>query len=357
MKKRIIITAFAALAGASPAAAQSVGAGISFQGFQLDDAFGVSAANLIMLPVAVQHSITSALSMDVYTAFARGAANVNGVERTLSGLVDTKVRANYRATPWAVVTLGLNLPTGSTSKTSDEAEVASVLATELLGFREANWGLGFAATTGVVTAHEFGDWGLGMGVSYRRGSEIQPRAGAAQRYAPGDELRVRVAVDRNIGVNKLTAGLTFQNFAQDRVDGVNLFQAGNRWRGDVAYAFRAGATGALTAYGAVAWRERGDMLGDDQTISGQTLLVAGLTGTTRLGGMLLRPNLDARRIDRQDGDAGDGWLLGAGTDVPLRFGNIDAFPGGRLQFGRLNSGLEDHSILGGEVGITVRWGR
>jgi len=40
-----------------------------------------------------------------------------------------------------------------------------MLATDLLGFREATWGTGFAVTTGIATARRGGQWGLGLGAS------------------------------------------------------------------------------------------------------------------------------------------------------------------------------------------------
>ena len=77
--------------------------------------------------------------------------------------------------------------------------------------------------------------------------------------------------------------------------GRNLFQAGNRWRGDVTYSFRTSRTSVWTAYLTDIRRERGEVfislvdtadvvVGDSVAQTGtQNLLVAGLAGSVRLG--------------------------------------------------------------------------
>ena len=70
----------------------------------------------------------------------------------LSGPVDTSIKASYAVTPWALVSVGANVPTGNGTHSGQEAIVASVLSTDLLGFREATWGTGFAVTSSVASA-------------------------------------------------------------------------------------------------------------------------------------------------------------------------------------------------------------
>jgi hypothetical protein len=365
MTRISVVAAACILATASGAAAQTFATGAMFQGYSLDDALGVRSANLFIVPVAFRSAIGSAVAVDVYSAWARGAINVAGTEYTLEGPVDTRVRASWTVAPWIVVTAGVNVPTGASEHDGEQALVASMLSTELLGFREAGWGVGLGATTGIATAHRFGEWGMGFGVSYRHAADYTPAAGGELQYNPGDEVRIRLALDRDIGASKLTAGFTFQNFAQDRIGGRNLFQPGSRLRGDVSYAFRAGALGALTAYGAAAWRERGDVLFDlttgqpsSGTVGGQVLAVAGVSGQiAATSSLLLYPAVDVRWIDRDD-PGGDGWLAGGGFDVPLRAGGVELLPGGRIRAGQLTSRQGTvRSVYGGEVGVTVRFGR
>ncbi|MBI4539231.1 MAG: hypothetical protein HY704_06970 [Gemmatimonadetes bacterium] len=346
---------------------QSLGVGVHFQGIQFDRALGADVANLILVPLAYRLPLGERLDTDVYAAYARGAVEVGNQTLTLSGLVDTRIRASWQARPWAVVTVAVNLPTGNATHDPGEARVASVLATDMLGFREASWGTGFAVTSGVATAYRSGAWGIGFGASYRVAGDFEPRADTSFTYAPGDETRLRMALDRDIGQNKLTLGLTLQSYTQDKLDGRNLFQSGNRLRGDATYAFRRGRS-TWTAYAADIWRERGDVtldilgaggavVGDTTFHTGwQNLFIVGLSGATPLGNLNVRPTVDLRVQARED-LGGAGWLLAAGGDVPLRIlGEYDVFPRGRFLFGQLESDQGvSRSIWGGELGLTVRW--
>lgn len=346
----------------------AVNTGVQFQGYDFDDGLGVEAANLLLVPLSWQVAVGDRLSFDAYGAWARGTALIAGTQYELNGLVDTRVRANYAVTPWAMVTLGLNLPTGQTEHTEDEARVAAVLASDLLGFREANFGLGFGATTGLATAYRVGETGLGVGLSYRFASDFQPSADTTLEYTPGNEIRVRVGADRNIGSSKLTAGITYQNFARDELDGRDLFQAGNRLRGDVTFSFRSGPGATWTAYVTDVWRDRGDVRlevlnpqggpASQTLVTGrQNLLIAGVTGAWRARPTLVvQPLAEVRLLSRED-DGGEGWLAGAGATVPLRLGRFSVVPGARLNYGSVQAETDTgYRALGGEINVSVTFG-
>lgn len=349
---------------------QSLGVGAHFQGYAFDDALGVDVANLLLIPVAYRLPVTETFSADLYAAYARGAVERPGGGGTfeLAGPVDTRVRAVWRALPWAVVTASVNVPTGNESHDSEESLVASVLSTDLLGFRESTWGTGFGVTTGIATAHRVGSWGVGVGASYRTAGDFEPRTDTSFTYDPGNEARVRVALDRSFGeATKLTLGFTYQDFSTDQVDGRNLFQSGSRARVDGAFAFRTGAA-TWNAYAASIWRESGDVTLDildaagtvvgDTTFStgSQTLAVVGITGAVPVSGdFRIRPTVDFRVQDREAG-AGSGWVVAAGGDVPLRlFGSYDVFPRARGLLGEMDDeGGASRGFWGVELGFTVR---
>lgn len=358
-------------------AQHAFGTGVQFQSYSFAEALGAEVANLTLIPVAYTVPLGDKFSLDMYSAYANGAVEKGGVTYTLQGPVDTRVRASYQVTPWAVFTALFNIPTGNSAHDAEEAVVASVLSTDILGFQEASWGTGGAVTTGLASAYQAGDWGVGIGASYRLSNGFEPTEGETLTYQPGNEIRIRLGMDRNVGeTGKLTGGFTFQNFSEDQYEDAitqdmrNLFQAGNRMRGDLSYAFRTGrSTWAL--YGVNVWRESGDafldlvdaqgtLIGDSTvTVGSQNLLIVGINGSTPVGSAFrIRPALDFRYQSKEEG-VGEGWLVGAGTDIPLQlFGAYDIFPRGKFSWGALKAATgETETLWGVELGFTLRWRR
>lgn len=366
MSMRNWLFPLALLAAAQPALAQQGGTSFAisptFQGYSFADGLPTKSATLALVPIGIQFKASQTLAFDVYSAYARGSVDLGGQTYNMQGLVDTRVRASVSVTPWAVLTAAVNLPTGNSAHDEEEAVVATVLSGELLGFREALWGTGFGATTGVATAFRAGSTGIGLGASYRVASEFEPSADSAFKYTPGNEVRVRLALDQNIGTSKLTLGGTFQNYSDDRLDGRDLFAPGNRWRGDLTYSFRAGTNSTWTLFATDIWRENGDVT--LQSTNGtttrdtvfeagqQNLIVVGFAGA--LGG--IRPSADVRMLSRESGND-EGWLAGLGFDIPMRRGSMDIIPTIRGSYGQMEGATDDrHNIMGGEVSLTLRWG-
>lgn len=362
----LAITAQSVTAQQRPAFA----AGAISQGYSYGSGFGVESTTLLMTPLAVTMPVSDKLTLDLYGAYARGAVNLENTTHTMQGLVDTRIRASLAVTPWAVLSGSVNLPTGNATHDNSEAIVATALSAELLGFREALWGTGFGFTTGLATAARFGNTGLGVGASYRVAGEFEPSTEESFKYTPGNEARLRVALDQNVGDgNKLTLGLTFQNYSDDQVDGRNLFAPGNRFRADLAYAFRAGPASTWTIYVADVLRENGDVtlrlvdnagttVGDSTFAAGQqNLAVAGVAGSLRLGTLTLRPSVDARLLTRESG-ADEGWLASAGTEFAFRRSSIEVIPSIRASYGQLEGPSADtkYGLWGGELGLMLRFG-
>ena len=224
----LLLSVMGSLVAPSPAAAQanarSLGISGVFQGYDFDDGLGVDAAQLVMIPVALRVPVGEKFSAELFSAWAEGRVKRDGRVSVLNGLVDTRLHFGYRASPWAIVTASVNLPTGNVTHDSEEAIVASVPSSDILGFRESNWGTGAYVTSGIATAHRVGEWGVGLGLSYRAADEFEPRSDTTLAYSPGNEFRVRLALDRNVGeTGKLTTGVTFQKFGSDEFGGRNLF--------------------------------------------------------------------------------------------------------------------------------------
>jgi hypothetical protein len=331
----------------------SVGGGIDYMGYAFEEGLGADAAQLFMIPVAVQIPAMPGLSFDIYGAWAEGRVERNDTLFKLSGPIDTGVRAAYQATPWALVTLGANVPTGNATHDGQEAIVASLLSTDILGFREASWGRGFAVTASGAVARSMGNFGLGLAGAYSMRGKFNPTADDQEfEYQPGSEARIRLGLDRNFGNSTLTLGGTFISYTQDQGNGQNLFQAGKRFRFDASYAFRM-AAGVWTLYAADLVRQTGTLQlpnVDDQgtpldTFTSvdtpkQNLAVVGVMGAVALGGgFVFRPHVDFKLQAREDSggnSAGSGWLVAAGGDIPVRiFGGYDFFPKARVLLGSL----------------------
>jgi len=366
-----------AFALAMPLSAQNVmiGTGVDYLGYSFEDGLGAEAAQLFMVPVALRVPVTDGLDLDLFSAWADGRIEQGGETFTLSGPVDTNVKASYQATPWAHVAVGVSVPTGDGTHDGQEAIVASVLSTDLLGFRESTWGTGLAVTSSVGLARQVGGFGVGVAAAYAMRGEFEPSEGVNLTYQPGNEARIRVGLDRNFDNSTLTFGGTFVSYAEDQVTDDfapdrNLFQAGNRIRVDASYAFRAGA-GVWTIYAADLIRENGDLRVDivDETstpvdstfvqTATQNLLMGGVIGTVGLGGgYVFRPHVDFKyqiREEADGADAGSGWILAAGGDIPIRLVGSDFFPKARVYFGSIKSVAgEQVSLLGMEFKGTIR---
>lgn len=361
-----------ALSIAAPANAQYVaGGGVDYLGYSFDEGLGADAAQLMMIPVAVRIPAGDKLIFDLFGAWAEGRVEQENQVFSLSGPVDTRLKASYQAMPWALVSVSANLPTGNSAHDGQEAIVASVLSTDLLGFRETTWGTGTAITTSVASAATAGGFGIGIAAAYSARGEFEPSADdPTLTYQPGNETRVRVGIDRNFGTSTFTAGGTFVTYTDDQARGENLFQAGNRLRFDASYAFRAGA-GVWSIYAADLMRENGDLTLDiidqngdfvsDTTVvtAKQNLIVGGIIGTVGIGGgYVFRPHVDYKFQTREEtggSEAGSGWMVAAGGDIPIRIAGTEFFPKARVYFGSIKDINEVAvSTLGMELNGTIR---
>jgi hypothetical protein len=220
----------------------------------------------------------------------------------------------------------------------------------------------------LATAVRAGSFGFGLAGSYSVNGEFEPSSDV--KYQPGNETRLRVGIDRNIGSSTLTLGGTVMTYTEDHAGERNLSQAGTRIRGDASLQFRAGA-GVWTLYGADLWREQGDLtlsivdqagsVQGDTTLAtaSQNLIVAGLQGTLGLGGAyVFRPHIDYKLQQREESDGrdeGSGWTVAVGGDLPIRVFGWDFFPKGRYIFGKVKDPAgAQRNIKGAELSGTLR---
>lgn len=384
-----ILTAVAMLplSGAVADAQQApwlAGAGVGYEMYSFADAdkVGIESISLATFPFAAQASIGSRLMLGVSGAYANGSLiRSDGTESTLSGLTDTGIQVSVpvlEGSTSVVVTGVVTLPTGISTLTREEADVAGVIAADLLPFRISNWGSGLGTAGQIAVARQLSAANFGVSVSYRVASEFEPLVEPEFGYQPGNELRVRFAADRTVGAgSKLSAHLTYHNYGDDQIEGQNLFQSGDRVQLIGAYAFPVGAGASGVTYAGFLHRTEGTAiatlgsapLGVDDAPA-QTLFLIGSAMRRPLGGLLLVPAADLRVFRREDG-VGQGYVLGVGTSAEYRLGGGSRGSGGwttadrglvliptlRLRLGNLLAAEDAESrFTGADVGLSVRFG-
>src|SRR4051812_3320855 len=174
------------------------------------------------IPLYAMVPILPNFSLDIGTAFATATVEntTTGSSSDISGLTDTQLRANYTfGQDLVVVTAGLNVPTGSATVDPGELEAATRIGSDFLTFPISGFGSGFGFTGGVAIAQPFGSWNLGVGASMRQSGEYEPfrdEAGVATKFQPGPEYRARLGLDHPFGAGRMSFGLTFSKFGDDK---------------------------------------------------------------------------------------------------------------------------------------------
>jgi hypothetical protein len=339
----------------------SVGAGAHFQhfGFSDADATGIRSVHLLTMPVAARIDLGRGVSMDVGSAWARaGMQRSRGPAVTLSGPTDTQLRLGW-STPGSglhVTMIGV-LPSGTASFSADEADLAGVVAADLLPFRVSHWGAGGGAGGALAMARTAGPWGVAGSAAFLVPGSFEPLDSPAFDYRPGAHVAVRAAVDRRVGAAaRASLALSHHRHGDDAADRENLFRAGDRTQALASLAFPAGATGSAVVYGGYLHRDRGTFLLTDQerTSQGFILVGAGLRHPTALGTLV--PSGDLRVVRRESGE-NQGWIMALGASLERRAGQVNWAPTlvGRLGNVQARTGVNT-GVIGLEAGARVTFG-
>jgi hypothetical protein len=351
------------LAAASSAIAQEGGlsGGAYFESYRFGaaEATGINSISMMTLPVAANYLFGRYLDGEVRTAFARATMErTDGRQSEIAGLTDTELMLGVRIPGAVTVRVQgiVMLPTGIASQTPDQAEVAGAVAADLLPFRVSNWGSGGGVGLHTSLARSFGATGVGVSAAYLVGREFEPLEGEPFAYRPGNQLRLRAAVDHNVGTaGKVALTLLLENHSEDALDGANLYRPGQRFQAVGSYSFRAAARSAGIVYGGAMHRTQGAALLDWATPApAQTLLLAGGGLRLPLGFGVLVPNADMRLFRSADG-IGQGYITGLGLGTELRAAGLLVTPSVRGRIGNVlvREGSES-GVTGFEVGVTAR---
>jgi len=380
MTRRVRSVGLAALMAASllplatGAHAQTAAGGALLQSYTFDDpaTVGLAEMQLTVLPFAVAVPFGDRISILASGAWARGMATGDeGAEIELAGPTDTEVGIAIALGPdRMVLTAGASLPTGQSTHSTTEAVVASIVAAELLPFGISSWGSGGGAGGDIALAFASGAWGIGLSGGYRAAREFEPLSDETFAYRPGDQIGVRLALDRD-----LSSGGTFsvllgaQRFTEDQLSGANLFRSGNRLEGVLTYAFPVGLAGSALIYGGAYHRANGTLLLDDPDLIGaadspaQQLFSGGVDLRLPLGRTAaFLPGVDGRVFRSEDG-VGQGWVgtVGGSLEVILsgRRGreSIVLSPSARYRMGHVIVEQDSETDLTGwEAGLVLSVG-
>jgi hypothetical protein len=348
------------------------GTGASFETYEfLDpDVVGLSRLSLFTVPFAVRGLPLERLQLQASGAYAQGVLKrTDGSEATLSGPTDTELRASYvLGRDLVVISAAYLVPTGSRAYTLDEAEVAGTIAADLLPFRITQWGSGGGLGVSTAVAVPVGEFGIGFSLGYTVAQEydaLQLPDEGAWRYHPGNELRLRLGVDRTFGdAGKASLLLNLQRYDEDRLQGQSLLQPGNRYDLTGFYSFATGRGANGVTYLGVAHRdaatfterEAQDLFFAGMEIPAQDLIFAGAGFRVPLGARVFVPSVEGRLIRRSDG-LNQGHMVGVGASMEWRAGSVLLVPALRSRFGKvLLWDGEEASFRGGELGLSIRMG-
>jgi hypothetical protein len=365
---RALALALLATVGTSPAVVAqlrdaSVGAAVAFQGYSFDQsaALGIQNVRLLSLQFSATAPLVEQLSLVVTGAYARGTMNRASLPQfEISGLTDTQVSLTYSPNVYLNVTGIVIAPTGKETQTLEESLVAGAMASDLLPFRVSNWGSGGGGGVNASVAHPMGPVGAGLSVGYIAGREFEPLSGGVFAYRPGGLLRIVGALDGTVGeASKASLKVTYHRYGQDKINGYNLFQSGDRFQALASLAFPMGTTSSGIAYASLTHRQRSTLLGDlpiAQESASQNLFVVGGGFRRALGSAVLQPDAELRMLSRAN-DTGKGFDLAIGATLVLRSTRAMFAPSAKLHMGRLDVGSGESSrLLGFEVGLSARVG-
>jgi hypothetical protein len=354
----VTLTASGTLAAQVSDPRASAGVSLESYSFGSPDKVDVEKISLLTVPYAVRARLGDRWDVSVDGAYASATLRRRGGSQTsISGLTDTELRLTYSLKNDRVRLAAVALaPTGKSQLTAQEMDVTGVVAADLLPFAISNWGAGGGVGVNAAVAIPMNDeTSFGMSAGYVVAREYEPLQATSFAYRPGNQLLVRAAADRAMGSSaKASVQLTYLHYSQDRSQGANLYQAGDRLQGVGSLAFAAGATGTGIVYAGYLRRQQGRYTDVVLVTPSQDLMYAGIGFRHPVSGVVLVPSLDVRVLGNEAGvEQGNTISAGAGVEVPA--GGLELVPLARARFGRLTVRAgQESGFTGLEIGLSIR---
>ncbi|MEX2179145.1 MAG: hypothetical protein WD801_10575 [Gemmatimonadaceae bacterium] len=316
----------------------------------------------VAFPMFVSVPVLPALTIDIGTAYAsanheRIAVDSTGalvtISSALSGLTDTQLRAIYSlGQDRVVLTAGLNLPTGSATLKPDEFDAATRIGSDFLSFPVSGFGSGFGMTGGVAVAQPMGTWNVGAGASLRSAGEYEPfedGSGTATSFKPGAEVRARIGADHPWGTGRVSLGLTFSKYGDDRANAA-VYNTGDRFIGQVAVS---NSLENGVDYSVVLWnlyRAAGTLIDQSVSPSGNITNAMVIFGVSAPANVRVEPSIETRLWSQQGANTSFSATLG--TRLVVDRGTWAMVPG----FGFTIGTLDAATLTGMRATLTVRVG-
>lgn len=356
------LLAFSLLAVMAPAALAAQGlqesaviAAPHFTQYTFGSGASERSVSQFAVPIVVVLPFSQRFTMDIATAFASSDLKSGGSSvSTINGLTDTQVRANFSlGSDLLIFTVGLNLPTGQYTIPEEQIAAAGQIGNDFLGYPISSMGNGFAGTGGIAYARTLGSWNLGLGASARKSTEFSAfNVNSAEfRFAPADEYRVRVGLDRPVGDGQVTLGVSYSAFGQDLAD-TTTYSTGDRITATGSWSFPVRSAMVFVS-GWNLFRLAGQQLGGAAPKENVANLNAGVSFD--LGSVLVQPNIETR-FWQVDG-ARAGQLTNLGARLRIGAGTFSFYPAAGYSMGNtydLVSGTPE-KIKGMRGSLTIRW--
>jgi len=341
------------------------GGGIFFHHYGFSDGVGLQAADQMVVPLFFGTPLNRRTVVDVNTAVAFTRVSWrNGNSASISGPTDTKIRVSHTiGRDVAVVSLGLNLPTGNSEVPQGQAAVAQSVAQNFIPFPVSLYGAGFGLNAGGAFAKEIGGWSLGAAGSLRFLAPYQLSVGVDTQstvdYSPGLEMMLRVGARRAFEKSTFLAGLALSTYGTDELRGGlqdYRYHTGTRVVAEIQGTHQVGRN-VLKAEGWVYYRAPGDSNAVVVPQAEERVMEATFSGTIPTGFGINAEPLWAVRSWRA-GDGSSGWLTTIGAQT-IYFPRPDTEIAPRLgfRFGRLafaGATTPQSTILGLELSVYVR---
>src|SRR5665213_1258705 len=140
-----------------------------FVSYQLGSGAGARTISQPGIPIAIIVRFSDRFNIDLSTNYANSQVKTPGIASSaITGLTDTQLRGNVTlGDNAAIVTLGVNLPSGQYKVPDGEQVAAGQIGNDFLIYPVTSMGNGLAVTGGIGFAWPLGAWNLGVGTSFR----------------------------------------------------------------------------------------------------------------------------------------------------------------------------------------------